>query len=137
MKRSLTSFACLFLPRLPREIRVLLTKVDHKDPKALAEQANELWALHTHDSMVAAVQELSMEEPAVNALKQQSKDRSGGGDRKKKSWTRKNKKSDGQGPSLTARLESGLCHAHWVYGESATTCHKPCTWQGNRKAGGN
>jgi hypothetical protein len=42
-----------------------------------------------------------------------------------------------QGPSLTARLESGLCHAHWVYGESATTCHKPCTWQGNGKAGGN
>jgi hypothetical protein len=111
--------------------------VDHKDPKALAEQADELWALHTHDSMVAAVQELSMEEPAVNALKQQSKDRSGGGDRKKKSWTRKKEKSDGQGPSLTARLESGLCHAHWVYGESATTCHKPCTWQGNGKAGGN
>ncbi len=107
-------FACLFLRRLPREIRVLLTKVDHKDPKALAEQADELWALHTHDSVVAAVQELSMEEPAVNALKQQSKDRSGGGDRKKKSWTRKKEKSDSQGPSLTARLESGLCHAHWV-----------------------
>jgi hypothetical protein len=130
-------YACLFLRRPPREIRVLLTKVDHKDPKALAEQADELWALHTHDSVVAAVQELSMDEPAVNALKQQSKDRSGGGYRKKKSWTKKKEKSDGQGPSLTARLESGLCHAHWVYGESATTCHKPCTWQGNGKAGGN
>ncbi len=66
-------FACLFLRRLPREIRVLLTKVDHKDPKALAEQADELWALHTHDSVVAAVQEFSMDEPAVNALKQQSR----------------------------------------------------------------
>jgi hypothetical protein len=129
-------FACLFLRRLPREIRVLLTKVDHKDPKALAEQADELWALHTHDSVVAAVQEFSMDEPAVNALKQQSKDRSSGGDRKK-SWTKKKEKSDGQGPSLAARLESGLCQVHWVYGESATTCHKPCTWQGNGKAGGN
>ncbi len=89
-------FACLFLCRLPREIRVLLTKVDHKDPKALAEQADELWALHTHDSVVAAMQELSMDEPAINALKQQSKDRSSGGDRKKK------EKSDGQDPSLTA-----------------------------------
>jgi hypothetical protein len=72
-----------------------------------------------------------MDEPAVNALKQQSKDRSSGGDRKKNSWTKKKEKSDGQGPcqgpSLTARLESGLCHAHWVYGDSATTCHKPCT----------
>jgi hypothetical protein len=27
-------FACLFLQRLPREIRVLLARVDHKDPKA-------------------------------------------------------------------------------------------------------
>ncbi len=130
-------FACLFLRRLPREIRVLLTKVDHKDPKALAEQADELWALHTHDSVVAAVQELSMDEPALNAIKQQqSKDRSGG-DKKKKYWSKKKDRSDGQGPSLTARLESGLCHAHWVYGESATSCHKPCTWQGNGKAGGN
>jgi hypothetical protein len=126
-------FACLFLRRLQREIRVLLTKVDHKDPKALAEQADKLWALHAHDSVVATVQD----KPAINALKQQSRDKSGGGDKKKKSWTRKKEKSDGQGPSLTARLESGLCHAHWVYGESAATCHKPCTWQGNGKAGGN
>ncbi len=111
--------------------------MDHKDLKALAEQADKLWALHAHDSVVAAVQEMFVDEPAINVLKQQSRDKSGGGDKKKKSWTRKKEKSDGQGPSLTARLESGLCHAHWVYGESAATCHKPCTWQGNGKAGGN
>ncbi len=122
-------FACLFLRRLPREIRVLLNKVDHKDPKALAEQADELWALHTHDSMVAAVQEVALDEASINALKQQNKDKSG--DNKKK------EKSDRQGPSLAARLESGLCHGHWVYRESSTTCHKPCTWQGNGQAGGN
>jgi hypothetical protein len=29
-------FACLFLKRLLREIRVLLTRVDHKDTKDLA-----------------------------------------------------------------------------------------------------
>jgi hypothetical protein len=39
-------FACIFLQRLPREIRVLLAKADHKDPKTLATQADELWALH-------------------------------------------------------------------------------------------
>jgi hypothetical protein len=50
-------FACLFLQRLPREIRVLLARVDHKDPKALAQQADELWALHDgHSETVAAVQ---------------------------------------------------------------------------------
>ncbi len=37
-------FACIFLQRLPREIRVLLAKADHKDPKTLAMQADELWA---------------------------------------------------------------------------------------------
>jgi hypothetical protein len=122
-------FACLFLRRLPREIRVLLNEVDHKDPKALAEQVDELWALHAHDSMVAAVQEVALDDASIKALKQQSKDKSG--------VNKKKEKSDRQGPSLTARLESGLCHGHWVYGESSTTCHKPCTWQGNGKAGGN
>jgi hypothetical protein len=39
-------FACIFLQRLPREICVLLANVDHKDPKALATRADELWALH-------------------------------------------------------------------------------------------
>ncbi len=35
-------FACIFLQHLPREIRVLLANVDHKDPKALATRADEL-----------------------------------------------------------------------------------------------
>ncbi len=90
----------------------------------------------THESMrrvsdlvVAAVQEVALDEASINALKQQSKDKSGD--------NKKEEKSDRQGPSLAARLESGLCHGHWVYGESSTTCHKPCTWQGNGQAGGN
>jgi hypothetical protein len=130
-------FACLFLRRLPREIRVLLTKVDDKDPKALAEQADKLWALHAHDSVVVAMQEVSLDDASINALKQQTKDKSGN-NRQKKSWSNKKKdKSDSQGPSLTAWLESSLCHGHWVYRESSTTCNKPCTWQGSGKAGGN
>ncbi len=53
-------FACIFLQRLPREIRVLLANADHKDPKTLATQADELWALHDTTNGgggVAAVQE--------------------------------------------------------------------------------
>jgi hypothetical protein len=53
-------FACIFLQRLPREIRVLLAKADHKDPKTLATQADKLWALHdttNNGGGVAAVQE--------------------------------------------------------------------------------
>ncbi len=55
-------FACIFLQRLPREIRVLLAKADHKDPKTPATQADELWALHDTSNGgggVAAVQESS------------------------------------------------------------------------------
>jgi hypothetical protein len=48
-------FACLFLQRLPREIRVLLARVDHKDPKELAEQADHFWGLHDTPSSIAAV----------------------------------------------------------------------------------
>jgi hypothetical protein len=50
-------FACFFLQRLLREIKVLLARVNHKNPKALAQQADELWALHDgHSKTVAAVQ---------------------------------------------------------------------------------
>jgi hypothetical protein len=31
-------FACIFLQQLPREIRVLLANVDHKDLKALVDK---------------------------------------------------------------------------------------------------
>jgi hypothetical protein len=48
-------FACLFLQRLPREIRVLLSRVDHKDPKLLAEEADALWTLHGQSAAIAAV----------------------------------------------------------------------------------
>ncbi len=29
------------------------------------------------------------------------------------------------------RKASGLCRAHWKYGEEARICVKPCTWTGN------
>ncbi len=119
---------CLLFPaQTSKGVLVLLNKVDHKDPTALADQADELWALHAHDSVEAAVQEVSLDDACINVLKQQSKDKSGD--------NRKEEKSNRQGPSLTARLESGLCHGHWVYGESSTTCNMPCTWQGNGKRG--
>jgi hypothetical protein len=38
-------FTCLFLQQLPREIRILLADADHKDPKLLAEKADQLWPL--------------------------------------------------------------------------------------------
>ncbi len=39
--------------------------------------------------------------------------------------------------SKEARLAAGLCIKHWIYGEAASSCEQPCSWQGNGGAGGN
>jgi hypothetical protein len=67
-------FACLFLQRLPREIRVLLSRVDHKDPKLLAEEADPLWSLHGQPAAIATMPgtvdiPLFQEEGTVAALR--------------------------------------------------------------------
>jgi hypothetical protein len=62
-------FACLFLQRLPREIRVLLSEVDHKDQKALASQADRHWGLHESPAAVMPVMEDSTAEEIINAVR--------------------------------------------------------------------
>jgi hypothetical protein len=72
-------FACIFLQRLPRDIRVLLSKANHKDPKTLATQADELRALHDTTNGgggVAAIQET----PDSDFVATISGDRRRGGD---------------------------------------------------------
>jgi hypothetical protein len=49
-------FPSLFLRLLPRQLRVLLSRADLTDLKGLAEQADELWAHHAMEDLVAAVQ---------------------------------------------------------------------------------
>jgi len=39
--------------------------------------------------------------------------------------------------SKEARLAAGLCIKLWRYGEAASSCEQPCSWQGNGSAGGN
>jgi hypothetical protein len=140
-------FACFFLQRLPREIRVLLARVDHKDPKALAQQADELWALHDGRSeTLVAVQPGFGDGEMVAALC--------AGDRGRGSVARGGRSRGAGGcsrggrgggcPALEepeasreARLAAGLCIKHLHYGEAASSCAQPCSWQGNSTAGGN
>jgi hypothetical protein len=133
-------FACLFMQRLPREIRVLLAKVDHKDPKQLAEQADHYWGLHDSPATVAAVSPAAdiPEENLVAAVRQNS----GGGRGGRGSRGRRGGRGASRVPyeselSRDARLAAGLCLKHWRYGEHANGCEQPCAWPGNATAGGN
>ncbi len=68
-------FTYLFLHRLPRELRVLLTDVDHNDRRLLSERADQLWAhyaKHSH-SMMACIEGASSDEDigAVAAIRRQ------------------------------------------------------------------
>jgi hypothetical protein len=133
-------FACLFLQRLPREIRILLSEVDHKDPKALAAQADRHWGLHESPAAVMpVVADLPEAGESVNAVRADRGGRGGRGGRGRRGRggngaAKQQLESDA---SMAARLASGLCLKHWRYGEQAHSCTAPCSWQGNAAAGGN
>jgi hypothetical protein len=135
-------FACLFLQRLPREIRVLLSEVDHKDPKALAAQADRYWGLHESPAAIMPLlgeQPVASAEETINAVRTErggrhSRGGRGRGGRGRGGGGRQQLESDA---SMAARLASGLCLKHWRYGEQAHSCTAPCSWQGNAAAGGN
>jgi hypothetical protein len=50
-------FNCLFLQKLPRELRVLLSEADMADKRLLSERADQIWAhnSHIHHDAIAAV----------------------------------------------------------------------------------
>ena len=139
-------FAALFLQRLPREIRVMLTHEDHSDLRRLAAHADRLVAFGGHQDTVAAAVDLQQED-VVAAIqfkgKQLSKNQ---GKNKQKSKPpplppRNNSNNNGSGggqrthaelaPSAAAREATGLCFYHWSFGEKAHSCQAPCSWQGN------
>jgi hypothetical protein len=122
----------------------LLAKADHKDPKTLATQADELWALHDTTNgggSVAAVQETPDSEfvAAISGDRRHGggaacgKTRGGGRGRGGMAAPRLPEPE----ASKEARLAAGLCIKHWRYGEAASSCEQPCSWQGNGGAGGN
>ena len=121
-----------------------MAKADHKDPKTLATQADELWALHDTSNGgggVAAVQE-SPDSDFVAAISGDR--RRGGGSARGKTRGGGRGRGGKVAPRLPepeaskeARLAAGLCIKHWRYGEAASSCEQPCSWQGNGGAGGN
>ncbi len=119
-------FAGLFLQRLPREIRVLLTHEDHTDLRRLAAHADRLVAFSSSQPHEVAVL-ADPDEEVVAAIKQQ---------KQKNKWQKKKKpqqtksSKDSPTPSELAAQAAGMCFFHWVYGEKARKCRAPCNWQG-------
>jgi hypothetical protein len=111
-------FAYMFLQRLPREVRVLLTKEPIDSMRALAEKADTFIVLHqlqTHDmpapvAAAAAAAVMDEEEP-VTAVK---------GGKKSKHNKRRYSPSD--------EKKSPLCWLHIRFGDKANRCEQPCAW---------
>ena len=128
-------FNCLFLTKLPRELRILLSDAPMEDKQALGARADQIWSHNSrlaHDqATVAALADLQLhesdqEEPAVAAVRGSASRGGfkGGRDGKKNgAWQQKKKNPAG--------AASSLCKPHRIYKEQAWTCIPPCSWQGN------
>jgi hypothetical protein len=140
-------FRIAFLQRLPRELRVILAEDTTSTLPALAARADLLWAhnsLQPHDQgyAVAAIPPPDGEAP-VAAVASQQQPRGGGGNRgfRQRGGRGRGGNNGGgsqpagqmnpSGPLANARTASGLCNAHWKYGDQAWACKQPCTWTGN------
>jgi len=137
-------FRYLFLQRLPRELRIMLSEDGASSIELLAERADTLWSHHggggNGGRSVAAV--LQEEEPVTVAAVRQvdtrgrgrGRGRGGrggrGGQRGGGAATSTQQPSQ---PSLSdiARAGTGLCHYHFSYGDRAQKCTPPCNWQEN------
>ena len=125
-------FVFLFLQRLPSELRILLKDAAKGDPRALAETADELWAIHGHRSPGQVAAEET--DPAVAAVQSGR----GRGFQKRGGQQRgAGRNTGGRGggrkdaPRDLARAASGLCYWHWTFGDKAAVCKQPCSWTGN------
>ena len=130
-------FQFLFLQRLPRELRIMLADDDHKDLRKLAEKADRLWALHARQShdMIAVLEE--DEEATVAAIQRGQRGNNNNSNtgrqqyRQPSQGNQKPKQQDRVSPNSLAMQSAGLCYYHWSFGERATKCKTPCSWQGN------
>jgi hypothetical protein len=133
-------FTYLFLHRLPRELRVLLTDVDHADRRLLSERADQLWAHYARrpHSTVACIDESSAEETeadggAVAALRRQVP---GGRNAGGKPRPRKGGPAPGGGAFPSNRpqqrrqqsSDGWMCWYHHTFGDQANACRQPCAW---------
>ncbi len=120
------------LQQLSQTLRTLLGEQECSDIRALAALADRLWASHKpQPHQVMAVQEPvggGDSEPQVATVqpkKKQFKKKTGGG------GSGSSSNSGVLSHAEQARVGSGLCFNHFVWGAKARNCIKPCNWSGN------
>ena len=129
-------FVVLFLQRLPREIRILLTHEDHSDLRRLAAHADRLIAFSGRQTGDVAATVEEPEESTVAAIRgrgkpPQKQQRSRQQPPPIPPRPQSNQQSaNNPPPSKLARESAGLCFYHWCHGEKAHQCKPPCSWQG-------
>jgi hypothetical protein len=140
-------FNCLFLQKLPRELRILLSEADMADKRLLSERSDQIWAhnVQLHHNTVASVSADPESSDGTVAAVQPG--RGGQGGRRGNRFPR-NRRGRGAGdgqprggsvqiaaatPWRLARQFARLCESHWRYGDNAFACADPanCKWQGN------
>jgi hypothetical protein len=133
-------FAFLFLQRLPREIRVLLSEDDPADMRAIAEKADRLITMHvpqSHDSCATVAAEDVADDSDVVAALQGARSRKEKGHRRsqqpppqQKVLGRRfdiSKKTQERG----VPLRTSMCYYHAKFGEQAKYCQEGCVWPEN------
>jgi hypothetical protein len=133
-------FAFLYLQRLPREIRVLLSEDDPANMRAIAEKADRLIAMHvpqSHDACAAVTAEDSCAKAGVVAALQGARSRKDKGP-KRPQQSHTQPKELGRWIDLTKRgqeqgwsLRTSMCYYHAKFGEQAKHCQEECAWPEN------
>ena len=127
-------FAFLFLQRLPRDIRVLLTHKDHSYLLLLVAKADCMVAFGSRTDTVAATTAADdPQDSLVAALPGKNKHIHQQPNKKQPMPVppRPNKEKYPTAPVSLARDSAGLCFYHWSFGKRANNCTAPCSWQGN------
>jgi hypothetical protein len=133
-------FAFLFLQRLPREIRVLLSEDDPANMRAIAEKADRLIAMHvpqSHDACAAVAADDSSEDAEVVAALQGARSRKDKGSRRPQQAPHQQKELGRRIDLPKKNSEPGrsfrtsMCHYHAKFGERARHCQEGCAWPEN------
>ncbi len=116
---------------------MLLADDDHADLRTLADKEDRLHALdakQSHDCVVAVEDSEAVAAVEKRGSSTSKKRGSGGGAMNAgggNASRQQQQQQIGSAPKALARKALGLCFFHWTFGNKASHCEAPCTWQGN------